>query len=119
MRPGRGKDIAYADDLLSGISSLTGLQMKADIAFAFAIIFGLDIPYSKLRTFLHLHNGRIQRSEPLIIHTTGWKPQNIPVATSGELKALGNKYDISNGKLHDTQFDEGKVRALRSCNILE
>ena len=35
------------------------------------------------------------------------------------LKSLGNKYDISNGKLHDTQFEETKVRALRSCNILE
>ena len=35
------------------------------------------------------------------------------------LKALGKKYDISKGKLHDTQFEETKVRAIRSCNILE
>ena len=44
-------DIAYADDLLSRMSSLSGLQLKADIVSAFSIIFGLDIAADKLRTF--------------------------------------------------------------------
>jgi len=44
----KSKDIAYADDLLSGMSSLNGLQLQADIVSTFAIIFGLEFP--KVRT---------------------------------------------------------------------
>jgi len=64
-------DIAYTDDLLSGMASLQGLQLKAGIVSAFSIVFGLDIAHTKLRTFLHLPDGTIQHSAPLIIHTTG------------------------------------------------
>jgi hypothetical protein len=46
-------DIAYADDLISSMSTITGLQLKADIVSSFSIIFGLDIATAKLRTFLH------------------------------------------------------------------
>jgi len=46
-------------------------------------------------------------------------PQSISVITTGVLKALGNKSDVSGAKLHDTQFEESRLRAIRSCNILE
>ena len=32
---------------------------------------------------------------------------------------MGNKYDVFGAKLHDTQFEESRLRAIRSCNILE
>jgi len=69
----KGHDIAYADALLSGMASLQGLQLKADIVSAFSKAFGLAIAHTKLRTFImiHLPDGTIQRSAPLIIHTTG------------------------------------------------
>jgi len=100
------------------MASQKGLQLKADIFSAFSIVFGLDIAHTNLRTFLHLPDGTIQPDE-LIIHTTQWTPQSIPVATKGVLKALCNKYDISGGKLHDTPFEEFRLRAIRSYNILE
>jgi hypothetical protein len=43
------RDTGYADDLVSAKSTLGGLQAKADIVSAFAIIFGLDIAVAKLR----------------------------------------------------------------------
>jgi len=101
------------------MASLQGLQFKADIVSAFSTVFGLDIAHTKLQTILHLPDGIIQRSAPLIIYTTGWTPQSISVGTKGVLKALGNKYDISSGKLHDTQFEESRLRVIRFCNILE
>jgi hypothetical protein len=100
-------DIAYADDLISGRSTLLGLQHKADIVSAFSIIFGLDIATDKLRTFLHFPTGIIPPSaqhQTIKIHTTGWNLQPITVATSETLKVLGKLYDISSPNLHESQF---------------
>jgi hypothetical protein len=93
------KDIAYADDLISSTSKLTGLQLKADIVSAFSIIFGLDIATNKLRTFLHNPQGtnKRQHHEHITIHTTGWTEHIIPISTLGTLKALG-MFTISHQK---------------------
>ena len=42
-------DIGYADDLVSLSSSLAGLQHKADLMSAFALLFDLTISAPKLR----------------------------------------------------------------------
>ena len=42
--------IGYADDLLSAAGSLEALQQQADLVSIFAMIFGLEIAHSKLRT---------------------------------------------------------------------
>jgi len=88
----KSKGIAYADDLLSGMSSLTGLQLIADIISAFAIIFGLDIASSKPRIFLHLPTGNPSDSGNLIIHTTGWVGQQI---TAWRLKGFSRYWEIN------------------------
>jgi len=106
----KSKDIAYAVDLLSGMSSLTGLQLKVDIISAFSII-------SKLRTFLHLPSGNPSDFGHLIIHTTGWVGQQIIVATKGVLKVLGNNMIYPLKKLH-SQYKESLLRATKSCIIL-
>ena len=114
-------EIAYADDLVSATSTISGLQLKADIVSAYAIIFGLDIATSKLRTFLHHPSGKKPNSSPqrITIHTSGWIPTHIRIATSGKLKALGKIYDISSIDLHKTQYEETLLRAQKSCNILQ
>ena len=113
-------DIAYADDLLSGMSSVSGLQRKADIVSAFSLIFGLDIAIPKLRTFVHFPSGPPPSCPPLsiVIHTAGWSPQPIPVRYSGTLKALGKLYDISSPCIHHSQFIHCKTIADSLCNIL-
>jgi ribonuclease HI len=110
-------DIAYADDLLSGMSSLEGIQEKAKIVSAFSIIFGLDIATSKLRTFLH--TSKVP-SESLFfsIYTSGWVEHAVPICVSGTLKALGMLYDISSPQLHKSQFLATKLKAERACNIV-
>ena len=115
-------DIAYADDLLSGMSTLSGLQLKADIVSAFAIIFGLDIANAKLRTFLHQPylQGKQKQKHVLhiLIHTTGWVEHQIRVKHSGVLKSLGMLYDISSEHIYKTQHQATLLREQRSCNIL-
>jgi len=106
----KSKDIAYADDLLSGMSSLTSLQLKVNIVSAFAIIFA--------STFLHLPSGNPSDPGNLFTHTTGWVGQQITVATKGVLKVLRNKYDISSKIIHTTQYKESLLRATKSCNVL-
>jgi len=93
-------DIAYADDLLSGMASLTGLQLKADIVSAYSLIFSLDIAVSKLRTYAHYPKGppRLAPGSPfpsIIILTSDWQPHSIPVLYTGTLNVLGKLYDIS------------------------
>jgi ribonuclease HI len=112
-------DIAYADDLLSGMSTLIGLQEKAKIVSAFSIIFGLDIAKSKLRSFVHSIHVEHSKPQSFYIYTTGWKKQSVPILASGTLKSLGMLYDISSEQLHKTQFEVTKLRAERSCNIVK
>jgi len=117
------RDISYADDLLSGMSSLSGLQLKADIVSAYSIIFGLDIAIPKLRTFVHFPHGSplLSSHSPLptiTIHTSGWIPQLIPVARQGILKVLGKLYDISSPYIHKSQFAVSKNLADSACNLL-
>ena len=110
-------DIAYADDLLSGMSSLEGIQEKAKIVSAFSIIFGLDIATSKLRTFLH--SSKVPTESLFFsIYTSGWVEHAVPICASGTLKALGMLYDISSPQLHRSQFLATKLRAERECNII-
>ena len=84
-------DIAYADDLVSGMSSLSGIQEKAKIVSAFAIIFGLDIAKAKLRSFIH--NAHSIRSVPT----------SFPIFTS----AMGTPYKepAVNDILSDSDFE--------------
>jgi ribonuclease HI len=112
------QDIAYADDLLSGMSSIEGLQEKAKIVSAFAIIFGLDIAKSKLRSFIHNSHDTKHVPQAFNIYTSGWIEHSVPIASTGSLKALGMVYDISSSQLHKSQFELSKVKAERSCNII-
>ena len=112
-------DMAYADDLLSGMSSLEGIQEKASIVSAFAIIFGLDIAKTKLRSFIHNYHAIKSPPSSILIYTSGWVAHSVPIATTGSLKSLRMVYDISSTQLHKTQFEITKLRAERSCNIIK
>ena len=114
-------DIAYADDLISGMSTRQGLQLKADIVSAFSIIFGLDIATNKLRTFLHFPTGVIPPSsqhQNITIFTTGWTNHSITVSTTGTLKVLGKLYDISSVDIHKTQFEHTLRRVTIGANMI-
>ena len=77
-------DIADADDLLSAMSSLDGIQEKAKIISAFAIIFGLDIEKSKQRPIMLVEVVRKTWFD-LIIH---------------RINASWNKHDILHSSQH-------------------
>ena len=114
-------DIAYADDLISAMSTAAGLQLKADIVSAFSIIFGLDIATVKLRTFCHFPTGHIPtnfKQQHIHIHTSGWKQHTINIATKGTLKVLGKTYDISSKKIDTTQYKITLQRTTYGANMV-
>jgi len=107
----KARDTGYADDLVSIMTSLAGLQRKANIVSAFAIIFGLDIAVAKLRAckvqWGQRHTMHVD-NESLKVHHFGWDPgeaATIALATqhtktrgtpTEALKYLGVLFDFSN-----------------------
>ena len=85
-------DLGYADDLVSLSSSLAGLQHKADIMSAFALLFDLTISAPKLRAACL---GPSNPNPTLTIHGPGWTPTIIPVRTQGSITILGLTLDLN------------------------
>ena len=91
-RPPPCSDIGYAEDLVTMSSSLAGLQHKADIKSAFALLIDLDISVPNLRAECL---GPAPPHPTLTIHGSGWAPTNIPVRTHGSVTILGLTVDLS------------------------
>jgi len=105
------RDTGYADDLVSVMTTLAGLQRTADTVSAFAIMFGLDIAVTKLRAckveWGHEHSQSTD-DDTLTVHFFGWKPgeaAQVALSTSRTkrqggtaeaLKYLGVLFDFSN-----------------------
>ncbi len=68
--------IAYADDLLSIEATIEALQAKAHLISAWCIFTGIEISYTKLRSF-GVHWGVPRKDPPLIVHSKGWAPRSI------------------------------------------
>ena len=92
-------DIGYADDLVSLSSTLTGLQHKADLMSAFALLFDLSISAPKLRAACI---GPAPPNPALIIHGPGWSPTSLPIPTTGSITILGLTLDISTAQTTQT-----------------
>ena len=88
----KANDLCYADDLLTICGQLSGLQAKADIMSAMALIFKLKFNKTKLRLFLR-ESGvfKLKTVQPsLNIREGHWDNVTaLPLATSGEFKSLG------------------------------
>ena len=93
-------DIGYADDLVSLSSSLAGLQHKADLMSAFALLFDLTISAPKLRAACI---GPAPPNPTLIIHGPGWSPTSLPIRTHGSITILGLSLDITTTQTTQTQ----------------
>ena len=94
-------DLGYADDLVSLSSSLAGLQLKADLMSAFALLFDLTISAPKLRAACL---GPSPPDPTLVIHGPGWTPTPIPIRTQGTIKILGLTIDISTSQTTQPQL---------------
>ena len=111
--------IGYADDLLTASGSLGALQDQADLVSIFAMIFGLDIAHSKLRT-LDTHwagsHERQTKMEPITVHKSSWASVEVPIQHNGHLKLLGTMFDWDNsGK---TQLAKCEQQLKHSASIL-
>ena len=106
-------DLGYADDLVSLSSSLDGLQLKADIMSAFALLFDLTISAPKLRAACL---GTTLPNPTLVIHGPGWTPTIIPVRTQGHITILGLTMDI--GATQTTQSQLTRAHLTQAATIL-
>ena len=92
-------EVGYADDLISLMGSLLGLQDKADMVSACSQLLGLTIASPKLRVFrADWTSGSLSITPEdgvLVVHGTRWTPEEVPVQVDGAVKALGVHYDLA------------------------
>ena len=109
-------DTAYADDCISGAGSLVGLQRKADLFSATALLLNLDVAIDKFRTFSINHPDSVPLT-PIDIHTRGWHMDLAQFNNSGFIKYLGSKlsFDLSSKEEQSTlrSFLEETATRLR------
>ena len=113
LSPVAVSDIGYADDLVSLSSSLAGLQYKADLMSAFALLFDLTISAPKLRAACL---GSSPPNPSLIIHGPGWTPTSIPVRTHGNITILGLTLDLDPSQ--STQPQSTRSQLIQASTIL-
>ena len=106
-------DLGYADDLLSLSCSLDGLQHKADLMSAFALLFDLTISAPKLRAVCL---GTLPPHPTLTIHGPGWTPTVIPVRSQGSVTILGLTIDLTPAQI--TQPQSTRAHLVQSATIL-
>ena len=106
-------DLGYADDLVSLSSSLDGLQHKADLMSAFALLFDLTISAPKLRAVCL---GPAPPQPTLTIYGPGWTPTIIPVRSQGSVTILGLTIDLSPTQF--TQPQRTREHLIQAATIL-
>ena len=91
-------DNGYADDMESASHSEELIQEKAELFSAFNIVLGLQFSPGKIRRLLQDYLPKRLRTQAahMTIYTTGWIPQQIPIATTGSSIYLGGIYDLDN-----------------------
>ena len=106
-------DLGYADDLVSLSCTLDGLQHKADLMSAFALLFDLTISAPKLRAVCL---GMSPPLPTLIIHGSGWTPTVIPVRSQGSVTILGLTIDLTAAQVTQPQYT--RAHLIQAATIL-
>ena len=106
---------AYVDDILSILFSSQDLQREADIVSAFTIISSMEISIPKLKAYrFNWGNPNIPGVQNFTVHTAGWIPNIVQLASSGAFKYLG--LWIDNDLQHQNQFEITKQQLLLLCD---
>ena len=106
-------DLGYADDLVSLSCTPDGLQHKADLMSAFALLFDLTISAPKLRAVCL---GMSPPHPTLTIHGPGWTPTVIPVRSQGSVTILGLTIDLTPAQI--TQPQSTRAHLVQAPTIL-
>ena len=88
----KGRDTAYADDVLSTMRDVALLQKIADVVSAFCSIMGLKISTTKLRRYIldtHGMKEDVTSEDKTIVHKFLWKPEPIRTQSDKPLLYLG------------------------------
>ena len=111
-------------------ASLAGLQCQADYISVFALVFGLQISASKLRTFLISKNPpptkAIQPNSSsskylpsITIFGEDWNPTQVPLKLTGHFRFLGVWFDCNLGNKNGTHLSLLSQRLNKSCEVVK
>ena len=100
--------MAYADDLVSVVSSFETLQAKADIMSAWCLLSNVQMNTTKFRTFCLLGEAGKDSSDQLIKHGENWKEIVISVNHDGLMTHLGVIWNMRSNK--DKQLESLKEK---------
>ena len=84
----------YVDDIESKTATAVGMQHRADIIAAFALIFGIKFSHTKLRRSA-MGEGEEDRDETMIIRGPAWTAIEIPIRRDGASNYLGCLTDFN------------------------
>ena len=109
-------EVGYADDLISLMGSLLGLQDKADMISACSQLLGLTIVSPKLRVFRADWSAGSLSATPEaglpVVYGSNWVPEVIPVQVTGAVKALGVHYDLAVTGQTQLELSTAELRQL-------
>ena len=72
---------------------MAALQAKAHLISAWCILTGIEILFTKLRTF-GVHWGVWKKDPQLVVHGLGWRRREVITKADGTLKHRGIKTDM-------------------------
>ena len=84
----------YVDDIDSMTATAAGIQHRADIIAAFALIFVIKFSEKKLRQSA-MGEGDEERDETMTIRGPAWTAIEIPIRRDGSTNYLGCKTDFN------------------------
>ena len=100
------RDVAYADDLISVMATLAGLQRKADIISGWCKATGVKISHSKLRTFGVNWGVDRGQEDVLRLRDDKWELAEVEVKPDGVMTYLGVIWNMD--MYNEKQFVEVK-----------
>ena len=84
----------YVDDIESKTSTANGMQNRADIIAAFAMIFGIKFSKKKFRRGVMNETSGGNELQTMTIRGPVWTPIEIPIRVDGASNYLGGIYDL-------------------------
>jgi len=115
--------LGFVDDLVSSSCSVAGLQQQADLISVFALVFGLQISATKLRTFkfspapsppgAQLHPNHIT------IYGEHWEAAQVVLKEQGTFKFLGLWFDCDLEAKNQYHLQLLHDRQRTSCQTLK
>ena len=101
----------YVDDIESKTATAAGMQHRADIIAAFALIFGIKFSHTKLRRSA-MGEVEAEKEETMTIRGPSWTAIEIPIKRDGATNYLGCMTDFN----YSGKASKAEMMKIARCN---